>query len=62
MLKYLNKIFQIFIDILIFIITLLVFLSLYNMISMKVLHKNQNNIFGLYLWAYILSEQIYFVY
>ena len=45
MLKYLNKIFQIFIDILIFIITLLVFLSLYNMISIKVLHKNQNNIF-----------------
>ena len=53
MLKYLNKIFQIFIDILIFIITLLVFLSLYNMISIKVLHKNQNNIFGITIFKII---------
>ena len=53
MLKYLNKIFQIFIDILIFIITLLVFLSLYNMISIKVLHKNQNNIFGITIFEIV---------
>ena len=53
MLKYLNKIFQIFIDILIFIITLLVFLSLYNMISIKVLHKNQNNIFGITIYEIV---------
>lgn len=53
MLKYLNKIFQIFIDILIVIVTLLVFLSLYNMIAIKLLHKNQSNIFGITIFEVI---------
>lgn len=53
MLKYLNKIFQIFIDILIFIITLFVFLSLYNFFSIKVLHKNNNNIFGITIFEIV---------
>ena len=39
MLKYINKIFQVFIDILVFIITVLILFSLYNFISLKVLDK-----------------------
>ncbi len=44
MLKYLNKIFQIFIDILIFIITFFVFMSIYNVISSKLFDKKINGI------------------
>lgn len=53
MLKYCNKFFQLFIDILILLITLFVFFSLYNLISIKVLHKNNNNIFGITIFEII---------
>lgn len=53
MLKYFNKFFQIFIDILIFIIALFIFFSIYNLISIKVLHKNSNNIFGITVFEII---------
>lgn len=53
MLKYVNKFFQIFIDILILIIVLFIFFSLYNLISIKVLHKNDNNIFGITVFEII---------
>lgn len=46
MLKYINKIFQIFIDILVFIITIFILLSISNYISLKVMHKQYNNILG----------------
>lgn len=44
MLKYFNKIFQIFIDILIFIITFFVFISIYNVVASKVFNKKVNGI------------------
>lgn len=46
MVKYINKFFQICIDILVFIITVLIFLTLYNFISLKVLDKKYTNILG----------------
>lgn len=46
MVKYMNKTFQVFLDILVFIITVLIFFSLYNFISLKVLHKEYTNILG----------------
>lgn len=47
MLKYINKIFQIFIDILMFIITFLILFALYNIISVKVFNKGYSNLFGI---------------
>lgn len=46
MTKYINRIFQIFIDILVVIIIILILFSLYNFISIKILHKNYTNILG----------------
>lgn len=46
MLKLINKIFQIFIDILVFIITILILFLLYNFVSIKILNNNYTNIFG----------------
>ena len=46
MLKFINKVFQIFIDFLVFIITILILFSLYNLISIKVLNKPYTNLFG----------------
>lgn len=46
MVKYINKFFQICIDILVFIITVLIFLTLYNFISLKVLDKKYTNVLG----------------
>lgn len=46
MVKYMNKTFQVFLDILVFIITVLIFFSLYNFISIKLLHKEYPNILG----------------
>ena len=46
MLKFINKAFQIFIDFLVFIITILILFSLYNLISIKVLNKPYTNLFG----------------
>lgn len=46
MTKYIGKMFQVFLDILVFIITILIFFSLYNFISIKVLHKDYTNILG----------------
>ncbi|MBQ9853987.1 MAG: signal peptidase I [Bacilli bacterium] len=46
MLKFINKIFQIFIDILVFIITVLILFLLYNFVSIKILHNNYTNTFG----------------
>lgn len=53
MLKYINKIFQVFIDILVFIITVLIFFSLYNFISLKVLNKEYSNIFGISIFEIV---------
>ena len=46
MLKLLNKIFQIFTDILVFIVTILILFSLYNLISIKVLNKPYASLMG----------------
>lgn len=46
MLKIVNKIFQIFIDILVFIITVLILFSLYKLIQIKVMNKPYANTFG----------------
>lgn len=46
MLKFLNKIFQIFIDFLVFIITILILFSLYKLIIVKVYHKPYANTLG----------------
>lgn len=46
MLKTLNKIFQIFIDLLVFIITILILFSLYKLITINVFHKPYANILG----------------
>lgn len=46
MLKFVNKIFQIFIDVLVFIVTLLILFSLYKLIQIKILNKPYANIFG----------------
>lgn len=46
MLKLLNKFFQIFTDILVFIVTILIFFSLYNLVSIKVLHKPYASLLG----------------
>ena len=46
MLKFINKVFQIFIDFLVFIITILILFSLYNLITIKVLNKPYTNLFG----------------
>ena len=46
MLKFLNKIFQIFIDFLVFIITILILFSLYKLIVVKIYHKPYANTLG----------------
>lgn len=46
MLKFLNKIFQIFIDFLVFIITILILFSLYKLIIVKFYHKPYANTLG----------------
>lgn len=53
MLKYINKIFQLFIDILVFIITVLIFFSLYNFISLKLLNKEYSNILGISIFEIV---------
>lgn len=53
MLKYINKIFQVFIDILVFIITVLIFFSLYNFISLKVLNKEYSNVLGVSIFEIV---------
>ena len=53
MLKYINKIFQIFIDILMFIITFLILFALCNLISVKVFHKEYSSIFGLTIFEIV---------
>lgn len=53
MLKYINKMFQIFIDILMFIITFLILFALCNFISVKVLHKDYSNLFGLTIFEIV---------
>ncbi len=53
MLKYINKIFQVFIDILVFIITVLILFSLYNFISLKVLDKEYSNILGVSIFEIV---------
>ena len=44
--KIVNKTFQIFIDFLVLVITVLILFSLYKIISIKILHKPYSNIFG----------------
>lgn len=44
--KIVNKTFQIFIDFLVLVITVLILFSLYKIISIKFLHKPYSNIFG----------------
>lgn len=44
--KIINKFFKLFIDFLVFIIAILIFFSLYNLISFKVLDRDYTNIFG----------------
>lgn len=46
MLKIINKIFQVFIDVLVFIVTLLILFSLYKLIQVKVFKKPYASIFG----------------
>lgn len=53
MLKYINKIFQIFIDILMFIITFLILFALCNLISVKVLHKDYSSLFGITIFEIV---------
>lgn len=53
MLKYINKIFQVFIDILVFIITVFILFSLYNFISLKVLDKEYSNILGVSIFEIV---------
>ena len=53
MLKYINKIFQIFIDILMFIITFLILFALCNLISVKVFHKEYSSLFGLTIFEIV---------
>lgn len=44
--KIINKFFKLFIDFLVFIIAILIFFSLYNLISFKVLDRDYTSIFG----------------
>lgn len=46
MLKFVNNIFRFFTWILVFIITIFIFFSLYNFISIKFMNKNYTNFFG----------------
>lgn len=46
MLKYANKFLQIFIDFLVFIVTVLILFSLYNIISINILKKDYTSFFG----------------
>lgn len=46
MLKWLNKIFKIFIDFLVFIIIALIFFMLYNMVSLRLFNQKYVNTFG----------------
>lgn len=53
MLKFLNKFNQIFTWILMFVITIFIFFSLYNFISIKFMHKNYTNFLGYGLFEVI---------
>lgn len=53
MLEYINKIFQVFINILVFIITALIFFSLYNFISLKVLNKEYSSVLGVSMFEIV---------